>query len=78
MVKTFGHTIKSVNEGLKKGEFSVEEIRKEYLKKIEKENPKLNAYLSVFDLQKLETENGSTVLSPSVVSLGMNRSPSKD
>ncbi len=51
MVKTFGHTIKSVNEGLKKGEFSVKEIRNEYLKKIEKENPKLNAYLSVFSAE---------------------------
>jgi len=46
---TIGHTIKSVNEGLKKSEFSVEEIRRDYLKRIEKENPKLNAYLSVFD-----------------------------
>jgi len=43
-----GYTIKSVKEGLEKGEFSVEEIRREYLKRIEKENPKLNAYLSVF------------------------------
>ena len=52
-----GYTIKSVNDGLKKGEFSIEEIRKEYLKKIEKENPKLNAYLSVFDSKKLQTIN---------------------
>ncbi len=50
-------TIKSVNEGLKKGEFSAEEIFDEYKKKIEKENPKLNAYLSVFDSKKLQTTN---------------------
>ncbi len=54
---SIGHTIKSVNEGLKKGEFSVEEIHRDYLKRIEKENPKLNAYLSVFDSQKLKTVN---------------------
>ncbi len=54
-----GHTIKSVKEGLEKGEFSVEEIRKEYLKKIEKENPKLNAYLSVFNKDgDAESERG--------------------
>ena len=49
---SIGHTIKYVKQGLEKGEFSIEEIRKEYLKKIEKENPKLNAYLSVFDLKR--------------------------
>lgn len=46
-----GHTIKSVKQGLEKGEFSVEEIAAEYRKRIEKENPKLNAYLSVFENQ---------------------------
>ena len=46
---SIGYTIKSVKESLKKGEFSVEEITKEYLERIEKENPKLNAYLSVFN-----------------------------
>jgi aspartyl-tRNA(Asn)/glutamyl-tRNA(Gln) amidotransferase subunit A len=46
-------TIKSVNEGLKKGEFSVEEITAEYHKRISKENPNLNAYLSVFDSKKI-------------------------
>jgi aspartyl-tRNA(Asn)/glutamyl-tRNA(Gln) amidotransferase subunit A len=51
-VNNIGHTIKSVNEGLKKGEFSVEEITAEYYGRIEKENPKLNAYLSVFDLKR--------------------------
>ena len=34
---------------MKKCEFSAKEIKNEYLKKIEKENSKLNAYLSVFD-----------------------------
>ena len=56
------HTIKSVNEGLKKGEFSVEEITADYSKRIAKENPKLNAYLSVFD--KLKTENCKLETSP--------------
>ncbi|MBI2669710.1 MAG: Asp-tRNA(Asn)/Glu-tRNA(Gln) amidotransferase subunit GatA [Candidatus Yanofskybacteria bacterium] len=51
------NTIKSVNDGLKKGEFSVEEIVAEYHKQIAKENPKLNAYLSVFNKPKLETRN---------------------
>lgn len=50
-----GHTIKSVKEGLKKGEFSIEEIRRDYLRRIEKENPSLNAYLSVFNSEKLQT-----------------------
>ena len=48
MVNNTFHTIKSVNEGLKKGEFSVEEIAADYQARIKKENPKLNAYLSVF------------------------------
>ena len=52
-----GHTIKSVKEGLEKGEFSVEEIFKEYQKRIEKENRKLNSYLDVFNKPKLETRN---------------------
>ena len=43
------HTIKFVNEGLKKRDFSVEELRTEYIKRIKKENPGLNAYLSVFE-----------------------------
>jgi aspartyl-tRNA(Asn)/glutamyl-tRNA(Gln) amidotransferase subunit A len=46
-----GYTIKFIKEGLEKGEFSIEEIRREYLRRIEKENPKLNAYLSVFSNQ---------------------------
>jgi aspartyl-tRNA(Asn)/glutamyl-tRNA(Gln) amidotransferase subunit A len=47
-----GYTIKSIKKGLEKGEFSIEEIHREYLKRIEKENPKLNAYLSVFSNQR--------------------------
>ncbi len=49
MVNNFDHTIKSVNEGLKKGEFSVDEITADYQARIKKENPDLNAYLSVFE-----------------------------
>jgi len=52
------YTIKSINGGLKRGEFSIEEIFKEHIKKIKKENPKLNAYLSVFDYKKPEHEEG--------------------
>ena len=59
-----GHTIKSVKQGLEKGEFSVEEIFKEYQKRIEKENQKLNAYLSIFDLKKLPTTNYQLPTSP--------------
>ena len=47
-----GHTIKSVNEGLKKGEFSIEEIFNHYLVKIGAENKKLNAYLSTLNFEK--------------------------
>lgn len=48
-MNNFGHTIKSVNEGLKNGEFSAKELRQDYLGRIKKENSKLNAYLSVFE-----------------------------
>jgi len=47
--KPGGRTIQDIQEGLKKGHFSAEEIFKHYQKKIGKENKKLNAYLSVFD-----------------------------
>jgi len=57
LVNNSVNTIKSVNEGLKKGEFSVEEIVADYQARIKKENPKLNAYLSIFDSPKLETRN---------------------
>jgi aspartyl-tRNA(Asn)/glutamyl-tRNA(Gln) amidotransferase subunit A len=40
-------TIKSLRDGYAKKEFTPEEIRKEFLKLIEKENPKLNVFLSV-------------------------------
>jgi len=42
-------TIKDIADGLKKGEFSAEEIFTHYQNKIKKENKTLNAYLSVFD-----------------------------
>ena len=41
-------TIKSTLEGYAKKDFSPEELRREFLKLIEKENPVLNAYLEVF------------------------------
>lgn len=42
-------TIKSASESLKKGDFSVEELRAEYVGRIKKENKNINAYLSVFE-----------------------------
>jgi len=42
-------TIKDAKAGFAKKEFSPEELRKEFLKLIKKENPKLNAYLEVFE-----------------------------
>ena len=42
-------TIKSVRAGLDKKEFTAEELRAEFLLVIKKGNPKLNAYLSIFD-----------------------------
>ena len=47
--KPGGHTIRDVQEGLRKKEFSAEEIFSHYQKKIDKENKKLNAYLSTMD-----------------------------
>lgn len=43
------YTIRGVKEGLKKKEFSAEEIFSHYQKKIKKENKKLNAYISIMD-----------------------------
>src|SRR3989344_6089606 len=47
-MNSVNYTIRSVREGLKKGEFSVDEIFDHYHRKINRENDKLNAYLSVF------------------------------
>ena len=47
--KPGGYTIRDIQEGLEKGDFTAEEIFNIYKKKIEKENKKLNAYLSIFD-----------------------------
>nr|AQS34971.1 hypothetical protein [uncultured bacterium] len=44
-----GHTIESLGNGYAKGEYSPQEIFDSYIKKIKKENPKLNAYLSIFE-----------------------------
>lgn len=48
-MQNIGHTIKSVSESLKRGEFSAEEIFREYEEKIKKDNKKLNVFLSTFD-----------------------------
>jgi len=63
-----GYTIKSIKEGLKKGEFSIEEI--------EKENPKLNAYLSVFSNQG--DANMPARQSPMLKALAGGRIPAND
>ena len=49
MTDTAKKTVKTVAEGLKKGEFSTEEVFTHYQNKIKKGNKALNAYLSVFD-----------------------------
>jgi len=59
MEKSF--TIKNIRDGLAKGHFTAEEIFKKYSDKIKKENKKLNAYLSVFENCKLETENSAAM-----------------
>ena len=59
-MNNLANTIKSVNEGLKKGEFSVEELRAEYIKRIKKENPGLNAYLSIFEHSGISNFQPST------------------
>ena len=43
------YTIRDIQDGLKKKEFSVEEIFSHYQKKIEKENKKLNAFFLTMD-----------------------------
>lgn len=55
MVSNSINTIKSIKEGLRNGEFSVEELTAEYAARVKKENPKLNAYLSVFDQPLLDS-----------------------
>lgn len=56
------YTIRDIKEGLSKGHFSAGEIFDHYLKKIEKENKDLNAYLSVFENSKLIIENSGMPL----------------
>ncbi|MBI2062080.1 MAG: Asp-tRNA(Asn)/Glu-tRNA(Gln) amidotransferase subunit GatA [Candidatus Yanofskybacteria bacterium] len=58
-----GYTIKDIKDGLAKGHFTAEEICKKYSDKINKENPKLNAYLSVFRNSKLEIRNSQAASS---------------
>ncbi len=61
-----GFTIKDIKDGLQKGHFTAEEIFKKYSDKIGKENKKLNAYLSVFDLpnSKFQIPNSKTAATP--------------
>ena len=42
-------TIKSAHQHLMKGDFSVKELTENYLAEIKKKNPKLNAYLEIFE-----------------------------
>ncbi len=52
-------TIKDVADGLKKGDFSTEEIFTHYVSKIKKEEKKLNAYLRIFE--KTPEENDAFI-----------------
>lgn len=47
-----GYTIKSLQEGYAKKELKPQEIFDSYISKIKKENPNLNAYLSIFENAK--------------------------
>ena len=54
---SIGFTIRDIRDGLAKGHFTAEEIFRTYSEKINKENKKLNAYLSVFRNSKLGIRN---------------------
>lgn len=56
-------TIKETRRGLDKKEFTSQELKAEFLKLIKKENPKLNAYLSIFD-----SESKAISYQPSAIS----------
>ena len=58
------YTIRDIQSGLGKKEFSAEEIFDHYREKISMENEKLNAYLSVFPNSKPETLNSKPSASP--------------
>src|SRR3990167_401022 len=48
-------TIKDVQTGIKAGEFTAGELRQEFLDLIKKENPQLNAYLSVNNKTEIDS-----------------------
>src|SRR5438128_1097316 len=52
-------TIKATRELFEKKETTPEELRQEFLKAIKKENPELNAYLTVFDAESETQSAGS-------------------
>ncbi len=62
-------TIRSTREGLAKKEFSPAELRRGFLKLIEKENPSLNAYLLVFDKPVSSLQSPVSGLQPPASSL---------
>ena len=51
-------TIRDVQEGIRKGEFSAEELHKKFLDLIKKENSKLNAYLEFIQGHPLDVVQG--------------------
>lgn len=55
-------TIRDIQEGLQRKDFSAEEIFDYYQKKIERENKKLNAYLSLLDYSPLSIDNSQMSL----------------
>ena len=54
------HTIKSIQAGIKSGEFSAHEIFDHYAAKIGVENKKLNAYLSTFNFSSYDDGHAAT------------------
>jgi len=65
MIPNYSYTICDIQESLKKGDFSAEEIFNYYHKKIMQENKKLNAYLSIFDLPSSEFQAPGSKLAAS-------------
>jgi len=47
-------TIKQANQGLKKGDFSSQELVKSCLQTIKRKDPKINAFITVLEKQSLQ------------------------
>ncbi|MFH1392769.1 MAG: Asp-tRNA(Asn)/Glu-tRNA(Gln) amidotransferase subunit GatA [Patescibacteria group bacterium] len=60
-------TIRDVQKGIKEKDFSAEELQGQFLDLIKKENPDLNAYLTIFDKEKLHPATTKTEVASSVL-----------